>query len=213
MILGTWPYSYDSCDLGSFPNQLNKDQTTPAAAITQDGLLSSLPGQKLSACTCPGMDHPGPDVTRGRGAPEIDLLEAQIDTDRPQGQASQSYQTAPYNANYQFVNSSPASVIYNDDVTKFNSYKGGGYQQAVSAVTYIDPSFYSGNAYQTYGIEWWADRNHRDQSYITWFQGSDKTWTMNSAAVGPDPLTQISARPVAEEPMVTMFLVCLACNI
>ena len=40
------------------------------------GSLSFLPGQKLSSCTCPGQDHPGPNVRVGRGAPEIDILEA-----------------------------------------------------------------------------------------------------------------------------------------
>lgn len=35
----------------------------------------SLPGQRMSACTCPGEDHAGPDVTVGRGVPEIDIIE------------------------------------------------------------------------------------------------------------------------------------------
>src|SRR5882724_7993120 len=83
---GTWPYSYDSCDVGSFPNQTRPDGTPAAAATsgTNGGPLSFQPGQKLSACTCPGMDHPGPDVSRGRGAPEIDIIEAQVDTIRGQ---------------------------------------------------------------------------------------------------------------------------------
>lgn len=41
-----------------------------------------LPGQRLSRCTCPGEDHPGPkhkDGTFvGRSAPEIDIFEAQV---------------------------------------------------------------------------------------------------------------------------------------
>lgn len=36
------------------------------------GELSYLPGQRVSACTCPGEDHPGPNVQTGRGAPEIE---------------------------------------------------------------------------------------------------------------------------------------------
>jgi hypothetical protein len=38
-------------------------------------LISSLPGQRVSACTCAGEDHPGPVNTKGRGAPEIDAIE------------------------------------------------------------------------------------------------------------------------------------------
>ena len=43
--------------------------------------LSVLPGQRLNACVCKGEDHPGPWLElegryRGRGSPEIDILEA-----------------------------------------------------------------------------------------------------------------------------------------
>ena len=49
----------------------------------QGGVLSFLPGQRLSRCTCPGESHPGPihasDGTYvGRSAPEIDIFEAQV---------------------------------------------------------------------------------------------------------------------------------------
>jgi hypothetical protein len=47
------------------------------------GHLSYLPGQRLSACTCPDdPDHPGPKRENGsfvgRGAPEIDMFEAAV---------------------------------------------------------------------------------------------------------------------------------------
>ncbi len=35
----------------------------------------SLPGQRMSACTCAGEDHAGPHVSVGRGVPEIDIIE------------------------------------------------------------------------------------------------------------------------------------------
>lgn len=40
---GTWPYSYDSCDVGALPNQTNVAQTGPAAALTSgaDGTVLS----------------------------------------------------------------------------------------------------------------------------------------------------------------------------
>jgi len=58
----------------------------PAAATIdgdagKGGVLSYLPGQKLSRCTCPGESHPGPKHADGsfvgRSAPEIDVFEAQ----------------------------------------------------------------------------------------------------------------------------------------
>jgi hypothetical protein len=46
------------------------------------GVLSYLPGQRLSRCTCPGESHPGPKHSDGtfvgRAAPEIDMFEAQV---------------------------------------------------------------------------------------------------------------------------------------
>jgi hypothetical protein len=100
---GTWPYSYDSCDVGTLPNQtLNGELGTvmisstlnmlvsglPAISTTSgpeqyDYALSYLPGQRLSRCTCKGdTTHPGPVLSDGtfvgRAAPEIDMLEATV---------------------------------------------------------------------------------------------------------------------------------------
>ena len=55
---------------------------TEGGDVSQGGVLSYLPGQRLSRCTCPGESHPGPihsDGTYvGRAAPEIDIFEAQV---------------------------------------------------------------------------------------------------------------------------------------
>ena len=80
-----WPYTYDSCDVGTVANQTNNGLPV-AATINGDtranGALSYLPGQRLSRCTCAGESHPGPvhaDGTYvGRAAPEIDIFEAQV---------------------------------------------------------------------------------------------------------------------------------------
>lgn len=80
-----WPYTYDSCDVGTVANQ-SINGLPVAATINgdkqQDGILSFLPGQKLSRCTCPGESHPGPvhedQSYVGRAAPEIDMFEAQV---------------------------------------------------------------------------------------------------------------------------------------
>ena len=162
-----------------------------------------MPGQKFSACTCPGSDHPGPSVNVGRGVPEIDIFETQIDTSRFQAQVSQSFQTAPYNYQYEFVNTSDVSPIYNASITHFNTYKGGVYQQAVSAVTDIDNSKYNGQGYAAYGFEWFSNPNKRSDGFITWVANGQEAWTMTAATIGPDSTSQISARVVPEEPMVS----------
>ncbi|KAI0755305.1 beta-glucan synthesis-associated protein-domain-containing protein [Daedaleopsis nitida] len=204
---GTWPYSYDTCDLGTFPNQTDLNGN-PAIAKTggADGdPISFMPGQKLSACTCPGSDHPGPAPSIGRGVPEIDIFETQIDVSRFQGEVSQSFQIAPYNYQYQFNNASDVTPIYDSGITKFNSYKGGVYQQAVSAVSYIDSDNYGGNGYATYGYEWWSNPNKREEGYITWYSQGQKTWTLTPDTIGPDSQTEIGGRLVSEEPMYIIF--------
>ena len=82
---GMWPYAYDACDVGTLPNQ-TLNGLPVAATVNGDssrgGVLSYLPGQRLSRCTCEGESHPGPihsDGTFvGRAAPEIDIFEAQV---------------------------------------------------------------------------------------------------------------------------------------
>jgi len=82
---GMWPYTYDACDVGTLPNQTLNG--LPAAATingdsSRGGVLSYLPGQRLSRCTCDGESHPGPKHSDGtfvgRAAPEIDIFEAQV---------------------------------------------------------------------------------------------------------------------------------------
>ena len=62
---GMWPYTYNECDAGITPNQSMTDGT------------SELPGQRLTSCGCKGSDHPTPG--KGRGAPEIDIIEVSGD--------------------------------------------------------------------------------------------------------------------------------------
>lgn len=81
--------------MGTLANQTQNGG--PPAAIdsgSDGGELSYLPGQRLSACTCSGENHPGPvnqDGTFvGRAAPEIDVFEAQVSTPDLIGHVSQS---------------------------------------------------------------------------------------------------------------------------
>ncbi|KAJ7212286.1 glycoside hydrolase family 16 protein [Mycena pura] len=203
---GTWPYTYDACDVGTLKNQTAKDGTPAAAATGGEGdELSFLPGQKLSACTCPGEDHPGPAVWKGRGVPEIDILEAQVDVSLFEGQVSQSFQIAPFNYDWQFVNTTPATTIVDAVKTKLNTYKGGKTQQAVSALTYIPSTVYSDEDYAVYGYEWWSNPSDRDEGYITWVSNGTQSWTITAAAIGADETVEISQRLIPEEPMYLIF--------
>lgn len=198
-----WPFSYDSCDVGTLPNQTLNG--VPAAATTGSptgGPLSFQPGQRVSACTCPGADHPGPAVTVGRGVPEIDILETQIDVSVFRGQVSQSLQVAPYNYQYKFNSGGPATTINDTSITELNTYTGGVYQQALSALTYIDSSLYNGAGYASYGFEWWSNPAQLDESYVTWYSESAQTWKVTSASLGPDSNVNIGQRLISVEPMV-----------
>lgn len=190
-----WPYTYAACDVGTLPNQTQNGQ--PAAA---EG-LSYLPGQRLSACTCPGSDHPGPSVSVGRGAPEIDVLEAQIDTALAKGQVSQSLQVAPFNYNYLFNNASSVTPT-EGSTTQFNVYKGGQYQQAISAVTDISSSDYNAEGFATFAYEWWSDPSDRASGYIQWYSEGKETWRATPGTLAGDTNTGISGRIIPEEPMV-----------
>ena len=124
---GVFPYSYNSCDVGIFPNQTNSDGSTPAAATTDgdpkaDGALSYLRGQKLSNCPCSGEDHPNPTSSmRGRGAPQIDILNVQT-TAKTGGQISQTLRFAPMNAAYTYA--ANGTQVVNTEVASANDYQG-----------------------------------------------------------------------------------------
>ncbi|ORY27881.1 beta-glucan synthesis-associated protein-domain-containing protein [Naematelia encephala] len=214
---GTWPYTYDSCDIGTLANQTYVNGTGPDATLTtgsDDGPLSYLPGQRLSACTCKGEDHPGPDVSKGRAAPELDIIEAQLNIDIPKGQVSQSYQVAPYDDYYLWNNATSNFVIYDSDLTAWNTYKGGFYQQAVSGLTYIDNDVYqlTNGDFNTYGVEYYTDPNNRDDGHITWVAGGQKSWEMLPAAIGPNARTEVGQRLIPEEPMAMIINLGMSSN-
>ncbi|KAJ6515518.1 beta-glucan synthesis-associated [Mycena sanguinolenta] len=194
---GAWPYTYSSCDVGTFPNQTLADGSGPAAALRTDAgqekynyELSWLSGQKLSACSCPGSDHPGPAVTVGRGAPEIDILEAEKDKVNAEGQVvSQSAQFAPFTANYNYLNANADEwTVYNPAITRANTYKGSAVQQALSALTDVPATGFQGSGKQliTYGFEYWSDPSDPTSGFITWQVNGTESARMGAAAVGPD---------------------------
>ncbi|KZT06415.1 glycoside hydrolase family 16 protein [Laetiporus sulphureus 93-53] len=203
---GLWPYSYDACDVGTVANQTVDGK--PVAATeggdpSDGGVLSFLPGQRLSRCTCSGESHPGPKHSDGtfvgRAAPEIDMFEAQIGSP-PVGQVSQSAQWAPFNHEYIWLNTSENEVIANPSISQQNTYAGGVLQQATSVVTETNQECYEGETgcFSVYGFEYVPGF---DDAYITWVSNDKVSWTLNVAGLAADPLVEISARPVSQEPM------------
>ncbi|KAJ3845471.1 beta-glucan synthesis-associated [Lentinula raphanica] len=204
---GTWPYTYDACDVGTVANQTVNGQPE-AATVNGDagkgGVLSYLPGQKLSRCTCAGEDHPGPKHSDGtfvgRSAPEIDVLEAQIDQNTFVPEVSQSAQWAPFNEAYIWNNNSDNMILADPSISKLNGFMGNVEQQATSVVTATNSSCYEddGGCFQTYGFEY---KPGFDDAYITWISSGKISWGLNVAGLGADNNVQISARPVPQEPM------------
>lgn len=210
---GTWPYSYEACDVGTLPNQTYPDQSGPQAALTSGDTifnarygqraLSWLPGQRLSACTCPNDDHPGPKLAdgswKGRSAPEIDIIEAQIGGGI--GHVSQSSQFAPFNAAYELLNNSRGDTMeFYGDTTILNTYQGNVLQQSASGVTNTPQRAYqlSGGQFTEYGFEY---RPGFDDSYITFVSGGERAWKITDGALQPDRRVEIAQRPVPQEPM------------
>ncbi|KAG7100302.1 hypothetical protein E1B28_002077 [Marasmius oreades] len=214
-----WPYSYDECDLGTFPNQTEKGTTglllKDNAWPQFDSKLSVLNGQRLSACTCPNSDHPGPfgkfdqsDTNpryRGRGVPEIDILEVQKDDQSPGNVASQSAQFAPFSRDYQVDMS--GYTIFDQSRTHPNGWNGSPLQQAVSGLTRVPDDGFQGapnRRFVTYGFEYWADPSNRDNGFITWQVDGKQSVKMVPKAVGPDTGnggSGVGQRLVPEEPM------------
>jgi len=206
---GMWPYSYDSCDVGTLPNQTYPGTMTPQAAVQNgdpqaNGVLSWLPGQRLSACTCPGEPHPGPTLSNGsysgRAAPEIDMFEALENAGF--GQVSQSAQWAPFNAEYKWQNTSNNLMITNPSVTSLNGYIGGSTQQTTSGLSTTNQDCYEleKGCFSTFGFEY-KPGYAADSSYITWIVNDTAVWSMQGAGMGGDNLTEIAARPVPQEPL------------
>ncbi|KAF9443205.1 glycoside hydrolase family 16 protein [Macrolepiota fuliginosa MF-IS2] len=215
---GLWPYTYDSCDVGTFPNQTNKDGLGPPAALHSDKSrdkynfeLSWLPGQRLSACSCPGGDHPGPVDNKGRGAPEIDIFEAEKDKDNAIGQVvSQSAQFAPFTHDYFYDNTTTSSAqIFDDTRTRENSYHGSAVQQSVSCLTRVPSDMFQGQGqgknFKVFGFEYWSDPKDPTSGYIEWVVDGTPSHRVGAGAVGPDPIASggsgVGQRLIPVEPM------------
>jgi hypothetical protein len=104
----------------SYPANVSRESPPPSlfspCALT--------PSPHSSACTCPGEDHPGPANNIGRGAPEIDMIEAERNK-QGQGQvASQSAQFAPFTHDYLYGNATADQwTVFDPTITMPNTYK------------------------------------------------------------------------------------------
>lgn len=204
---GTWPYTYDSCDVGTVANQTINNEPV-AATVDGDagkgGVLSYLPGQRLSRCTCPGESHPGPTHSDGtfvgRSAPEIDVFEAQINEHTLIAQVSQSGQWAPFNHAYVWQNTSDNFYVRDPSISQLNTFTGNVEQQATSVVTNTDTECYekTGGCFSLYGFEY---KPGYSDGYITWISSNQIAWSIKAAGMGPDSSVAISERPVPTEPM------------
>lgn len=81
-------------------------------------------------------------------------------------------------------------------ISQINTYCGGPFQQAISAVTTLNNSWYDGNSFQKYAYEYVPGT---DKGKIAWFVGDDPSFVMDGRAIGPNG--NVKARSVSEEPM------------
>ncbi len=136
------------------------------------------------------------------------MIEAQIVIDQGHGQVSQSAQFAPYDDFYQFNNATTNFEQYDTDITSFNTYLGGYYQQAASSLTMVDDDLYfnqvgagTNGQFATFGVEYSSDSKERGNAYITWVSQGKKSWMLKGAGVGRNAKTEVGQRLIAEEPM------------
>ncbi|KAM0752937.1 glycoside hydrolase family 16 protein [Meredithblackwellia eburnea MCA 4105] len=207
---GTWPFAYDSCDIGTLPNQTDP-AGGPVAAITSGdpnfgNSLSYQPGQRLSRCTCPGEDHPGPAFAngtfKGRSAPEIDVFEAMGSSQG--GEISQSAQWAPYNPQYQHLSATnDEQQIFTSTYRTFpNSYNGSVYQQSTSGVSYTREATYdSTTSFGVYQLEYQpSDVGGWGTGWIEWSQDDVRNWRLGEKAMAANTVARVGNRMVSNEP-------------
>lgn len=111
-------------------------------------------------------------------------------------------QTAPFDYAYNFPTGGTATQVYDATKTHMNTYKGGIWQQALSALTFLPSASYQGTQgqFSIYGFEYWPSRDK--DGFITWTVDGEKSWTMTTAALAANPRVEIGPRLIPEEPMV-----------
>lgn len=159
---------------------------------------------RASSCTCPGEDHPGPKNTVGRGIPEIDLFETQVNLDEEASFASQSYQASPFDHDYDWNEDKESYKIYDEDRSNVNVYKGGPLQEALSVLTRVpDSAFFETDKKPCkFAIEYIPDKpNTNGTGSVTFYVNGKPSWHLTGAALKPDNRTEIGWRTFSREPL------------
>jgi len=106
------------------------------------------------------------------------------------------------NAAYVWKNTTGNFNIPNSSITQLNPYAGGVFQQATSGVTTTNQSCYelSSQCFATYGYEYQPGYTS-DSGYISWITNNQVAWTLDAGGMAADSSTQISDRPIPQEPM------------
>lgn len=224
-LQGVWPYSYDRCDEGTLMNQtFTYDPGTPyeagnVAYNSKNTYATSafLPGQRLSACTCPDDDHPGPKLEdgtwKGRSAPEMDIMVARNSSGDIS--VSQSCQMAPYNYLYNITAQDPEMKhnINNTEAYRLFSPRAeldgnakGKQPQLLSATSPANQTTVQGqgsnrNSFANYSIEY----KPGSDGWVSWTNDGRKTWEIYSGALDPAPNSPAGKRTFSQEPMYLIF--------
>ena len=84
-----------------------------------------------------------------------------------------------------------------------SSFSLGVYQQTTSGLSVANQDCYEleKGCFSVFGFQY---KPGFDNAYITWVNDDQPAWTIMAAGMGPDPQTEISARPVPMEPMVCL---------
>ena len=206
---GMWPYSYDECDVGARENQTFADGKGPAAALGKrgsDSHLSGLPGMRYPSCTCKNEDHPGPTHKVARSAPEIDIVELQMEKQKNGSYASQSYQVAPFDDEYSWDRNKTGYQVWNrnERISFKNPYKGGLYQQSVSVLSRVDDSAFEMAKDPTFtkvGVEYEPDWENKGEGYLTFYLNGKRSWSIWPGTLAQNDKVQIGRRAYPKEPM------------
>jgi len=123
-------------------------------------------------------------------------------TQGTQGGVSQSGQWAPFIAGYEWFNTTQNMNITDPTITQLNTYTGGVFQQAISAVSIDNNDCYEldTGCFAVYGFEY-QPGFVEDNGYIAWINNNQTAWSMSAGGVAADSRVNIGPRPIPQEPM------------
>ncbi|BGP42589.1 hypothetical protein JCM10449v2_006601 [Rhodotorula kratochvilovae] len=195
---GMWPYSYDFCDIGTLANQTDPETGGPECTLTKgdqynNDVMSYLIGQRLSRCTCPNEDHPGPI----------------IDGEYLGRSVSQSAQWAPYNPYYYALNATEEEEAWYGDVNDFGTVTSAlstTRASAYNSTNVTDYAMFGVEVHPTYwGSEDGTGRGGYGTGKVWWWQEDQLMWFLSDRAMAANDEAMVSNRSVTGEPLYTIF--------